>query len=461
MLPPSEKRLGHLLAGQFLEQAGERQGIVLADHFERADEKPRTIHWLGVAAQQSLDADDLAETLARIERAVNLGAAGEELCAMRVIESQARYWHGEYVEAERAAREALGSNDARTRLGALSALFDGLGPQAKYDEIATRFRDLDRPTAPELLNPWLDCMVNATAYLAAGGDTEIRGRTLALLDAFKDRLAPVLVGRAKTLRAHMAVSRGKTSESVGGFRGAAEYYESIGNRRAACEARVNLGVSLLELGQLEEAEACMRQVLATAVKLDIKYMFSGSLQALTNILAYRGSYDEARATGAQAVTVTVAQNDRRFQGYAEAYLSVTEYLAGDFVRAEHYANAAMKTWETVLSVRPFAVALLARARLAQGRHAEALLSARDAYAQLDSLGVVDDGEATIRLALAECLIAVGDSIAGREVLDKAAGRILASAEAIEDPAIRESFLTRIPEHRRILELARELASPKN
>jgi thioredoxin-like negative regulator of GroEL len=115
----------------------------------------------------------------------------------------------------------------------------------------------------------------------------------------------------------------------------------------------------------------------------------------------------------------------------------------------------------VVSARPFAIALLARALLAQDRRAEALLSARDAYAQLERLGVVDDGEATIRLALAECLIAVGDTLAAREVLEKAAKRILASAEAIEDPAIRESFLTRIPEHRCILELARELATSAN
>ena len=202
----------------------------------------------------------------------------------------------------------------------------------------------------------------------------------------------------------------------------------------------------------------MRQVLATAEKLDIKYMFSGSLQALTNILAYRGSYDEARATGAQAVTVTVAQNDRRFQGYAEAYLSVTEYLAGDFVRAEHYANAAVKTWETVLSARPFAVALLARARLAQGRHAEALLSARDAHAQLESLGAVDDGELTVRLAYGECLLAAGEALAARAAIDKAARRILESAESIDDPTVRESFLARIPENRRILELRDALAA---
>jgi tetratricopeptide (TPR) repeat protein len=458
MLPPSEKRLGHLLAGQYLEQAGERQGIVLADHFERAGEKPRAIRWLGVAAQQSLDADDLAETLARIERAVNLGAAGEELCAMRVIESEARFWRGEYAEAERAAREALGSGDARTKLGALSALFNGLGPQAKYDEVATLFRDVERPAAPELLNPWLHCMVNATAYLFAGGDREIRGHTLALLEECKERLEPILIGRAESLRAHIVANKGKQAEAVAGSRRAANYYEKIGHRRAACEGLCNVAVSLLEVGQLEEAGTCMQQVLATAQKLDLKHIVGGGLVILTNILAYQGSIDEARATGERAVAVTSAQNDRRFQGFAEAYLSVTEYLAGDYPRAEYYARAAATTWEPVLSVRPSAIAMLARALLAQGRPAEALVSARDAYAQLESIGAVDDGDATIRLALAECLIATGDALQARKILGKAAGRILASAEAIEELAIRESFLTRIPEHRRILELARELAA---
>jgi tetratricopeptide (TPR) repeat protein len=461
MLPPSEKRLGHLLAGQFLEQAGERQGIVLADHFERAGEKPRAIRWLAVAAQQSLDADDLAETLARIERAANLGAAGEELCAMRVIESEARYWRGELEDAERAAREAFSSSDARTRLGALNALFHGLGPQAKYDEIATLFRGLDRPAAPDLLNPWLHCMVSGTAYLAVSGDSEVRGRTLALLEEYKERLDPVLVGRAQTMGAHMAATQARPAEAVAGFRRAADYYETIGHRRVACEALGNLAVCLVEVGQLEEAETCTRQVLATAQKMNLEYMLGGAFNALANVLAYLGSLDEARTAGKQALAITVAQNDRRFQGYAETSLSVIEYLAGDYPRAEQHARAAVAAWETVLSARPFAIALLARALLAQGRNPEALVSARDAFAQLESLGVVDDGEATIHLALAECLIAAGDTLAAREVLEKAVSRILASAEAIEDPASRESFLTRIPEHRRILELARELAAPKS
>jgi tetratricopeptide (TPR) repeat protein len=205
----------------------------------------------------------------------------------------------------------------------------------------------------------------------------------------------------------------------------------------------------------------MRQLLATAKKLALNFIVGGGLANLTAILAYRGSLDDARSVGQRALSVTIAQNDRRFQGCTEAYLSLAEYLAGDHPRAEQYARAAIATWATVLSSRPFAIALLARALLAQERPAEALIAAREACAQLESLGVVDDGDPTIRLALAECLIATGDTLAARDVLDKAASRILASAEAVDDSAIRESFLTRIPEHRRILELARELAAPKS
>jgi tetratricopeptide (TPR) repeat protein len=429
---------------------------VLADHFEHAQENERAIQWLTVAAQQALDADDLAEAIARVERGAGLGAEGEELCAMRVIESQARQWRSEYVEAERAAKHALLSGDARTQLDGLSALFEALGPQAKYKEIATLFHGLERPAAPELLNQWLNCTMIATAHLELNGDYEVRGRTLALLEESQEWLEPILLGRAMLSRAGAMRSNENPAEKVAFIRRAVEHFEKIGLRRDTCIAFANLGVALSEVGLVEEAELCMRQVLATAKRMGLKHMFGGGLQALTNILAYQGSLDEARTVGEQAVAVTRAQNDRRFQGFAEAYLSVTEYLAGDHPRAEHFARAAIATWDAVPSARPFSLALLARALLAQGRLADGLPLARDAFAQLESMGIVDDGEATIRLALAECLIATGDQPAAQEAVATTAKWLHTRAETIDDPAMRESFLTRIPEHRRILELAREL-----
>ena len=126
LLPAEERRLGHQLAGQFLEHAGQRDGTVLADHFERGGVHARAIHWLTVAAEQALAANDLLEAIGRVERATRLGASGEDRCALRLIESWARYWRGEYREAEDAARDATKTKDTKKKLEATTALLDAL-----------------------------------------------------------------------------------------------------------------------------------------------------------------------------------------------------------------------------------------------------------------------------------------------------------------------------------------------
>jgi hypothetical protein len=89
--------------------------------------------------------------LARVERGVNLGAAGEKLCAMRVIESQARIWHGEFVETERAARGALSSEVLKTRLQAMGSRFETLG--CRGSPTSSRTGDLLLKHAPPACKP--------------------------------------------------------------------------------------------------------------------------------------------------------------------------------------------------------------------------------------------------------------------------------------------------------------------
>jgi serine/threonine protein kinase/tetratricopeptide (TPR) repeat protein len=457
MMPPDERRLGHLLAGRYLEKAGEREGIVLADHFERGEDNPRAIHWFKVAAQQALDADDLGGTLNRVERAANLGAADEDLYTLRTIEAQVQFWRGEFGLAEKAAQEALSSQHPLTRLRAMSSLFDALGPAGKYQEVARRLDEIaDRPAEPELLNPWLDCMVNATAYLAQSGVQQGRERTLALLEESKDKLEPLLIGRVETLKAHLARAAGKPSQTVASFGWAAKHYESMGNRRAECETSANLAQALVETGQIEEAEACMRRQLEIARRLDLKAMVAGMLTNLVLVLAYRGSLDEARDMGQQALAMNSAQGSRYFLGSAEAYLSVTEHLAGNFEAAERFAAAAVVDWESLPTSKPFALALLSRALLMQGRASEALVHARAAHEWLKNKGPLDEGEATVRLAMAECLLQTGDKAGARTVLVEAAKWLMELANTLEEPPARQSFLTRRPDNRRILELCDEL-----
>jgi hypothetical protein len=60
-----------------------------------------------------------------------------------------------------------------------------------------------------------------------------------------------------------------------------------------------------------------------------------------NCLAYQGRLDEARAWGWRGLDWTTERGDRWFLPYVQSYLSVTEFLAGDYPAAEGYARGAM------------------------------------------------------------------------------------------------------------------------
>jgi hypothetical protein len=71
-----------------------------------------------------------------------------------------------------------------------------LGPQAKYEEIASFYDGLlRRPDAPELLNTWLECLCSAGMYLAAGWAPRYNEEILAYLQVLEDKLEPTLIGR--------------------------------------------------------------------------------------------------------------------------------------------------------------------------------------------------------------------------------------------------------------------------
>ena len=71
-----------------------------------------------------------------------------------------------------------------------------------------------------------------------------------------------------------------------------------------------------------------------------------------------------------------------------------------------------------------------------------------------SLGKVQDGEATyVRLALAECLVASGNDIAAKKVLEEAIERLRAQIANIDNPIWKESFVSRIHENKCIVQLA--------
>jgi hypothetical protein len=89
--------------------------------------------------------------------------------------------------------------------------------------------------------------------------------------------------------------------------------------------------------------------------------------------------------------------------------------------------------------------------LDQGKPAEALAHASEALA----LPVIEERESLLRLVYAESLDQLGEHDEAREAIRLAQRRLLERAAQIREPAWRSSFLGRLPENARTLQLARE------
>ena len=121
-----------------------------------------------------------------------------------------------------------------------------------------------------------------------------------------------------------------------------------------------------------------------------------------------------------------------------------------------WLSLALIPVSALFSALCLALASFARARLAQGCVEEAMARANEAYAAIDANTRIEDGEATVRLAYAEALLGSARRCEAVKVVAEALAWLHRSAQTLDDSKMRASFLERIPEHRRLGELAAEL-----
>jgi eukaryotic-like serine/threonine-protein kinase len=455
MLTDDDRRRAHGLAGDFLERRGERNAIVLVEHYERGGLAARAAKHCGKAAAQALEANDLRSAIERVATGVRNGAGGETLGTMRVVEAQARFWCGEFADGEAAAREATGLSRGPTRLHALSELVAALGQQGRYAEIESAL-DEGRawPESSEHLPAWHAVLLRAAAYLPSGGRIE---RTRVLI-AEVERAAPVgdpaLEGQLHKARGLLALGTAQPAAAALHFRQAIPAFEAAADLRGTLEARCNVAAALGGMGQLEETERHLRDLLAIADRMDLPPLRVNLLQNLGSVRADLGALEEGQALVERGLAAAREQGDPRTEGYCQQILAAIATRAGRLEAAEVHARAAVAS--AVTSVQPFAVATLAEALLGQGRVLEALDQAREANRLLEAQGYVEDGEALVRLCLVECLLAGGDTAAARQAAVPAYRRLLERAATIDEPQWRASFLEALPDHRRTVELAEAL-----
>ena len=129
---------------------------------------------------------------------------------------------------------------------------------------------------------------------------------------------------------------------------------------------------------------------------------------LGRVLACRGDSAEASSSSALAIESFARQGEPRLEGLARTYLAEIKLLGGAPAEAETQANAALEVLQGSPGARVQALAVRARALLAQGAADDgAGARAQRGGRRAEALGSIDEGEAEVRLVYAECLAARG------------------------------------------------------
>jgi len=170
-----------------------------------------------------------------------------------------------------------------------------------------------------------------------------------------------------------------------------------------------------------------------------------------------GDVAAGEAVERDAIRLFQAQQDPRLTGASRFYLGLILIAAG---RAEEAEREMIRGAEDVTNVPafvPIVAAGHAFALLAMGKNAEGLARARRANELAAERGYQIEDPRTVKLSLAQALVANGQSREAAGLLSSLAVELLEHASHLRDPELRRSFLHDVEEHARIFALQKGLA----
>jgi tetratricopeptide (TPR) repeat protein/predicted Ser/Thr protein kinase len=462
MLTDRDRATGHRLAGAWLEAAGEREAMVLAEHFERGGEGARAVPWFLRAAESALEGGDLAAAISRAESGVVSGAEGETLGLLRAIQSEAYGFQGHFPQVLGAATEviALVPAGSPTWNGVVGAVLLANLYMGRIEELDAHIDLLERQGAE-------------------GGRTRIGalGRAVAVQSLiFTGRYArarTLLEGLEAMERAGLApepaaLGWSRWGRLLGALLIDADMGEALelveGSSASFGEASDPLGLllamafqgwCLMVLGDFERAERVLDAAVTMSRRLGVAFAELLSKLFLAAAVAHRGEVLSALTLLAEVQQSCAATGNRLVEGLAQRSLAQGWLLAGDLEGALVRAESAVELTRGAPPFHAEALATLAQVRAQRGEQAEVLAAARRAMAIVDDLGGVGPMEAGVRLVHVQALQAAGDDEGARAALAKARDLLATRAERILDPGLRRSFLEGNRTHRKTLAMARK------
>jgi tetratricopeptide (TPR) repeat protein len=459
LLTEEDRRVGHRLAAAYLERMGERDAMVLAEHYDRGGEGERAAHFLARAAAAAIDASDFDGALRCVARAVACGAAGEVLGMLRAVEASAHLWQWNFKGAYIAGQGGMpllsrGSVEWYRAVGTVITTGSAFG---MHDQMLVLVRELLETTPrPGAESAAVEPAVMAYVPIASLGLRELATPLLRSVEEVCTKLGDCEARSQGLLR----VARGFGTiilennpwRSLEATREGLGFFASAGDQRYHCVALGLGGLAESMLGNHEAALQKIQDALVTIVKLQ-EMALEGAIQAYLAFALAETRKPEDLAQAVDIAKVVAARFGMWFWGaLAHAALVRTLLARGEVVEAEEVARQAVGVMEPVPLSSLLARTLWSMTLLARGRPEEACVQADVGLALLRSFGGQCLYDITLLLAAAEAHHAMGDLGTARTHLAAARRLIDERAAQMTDPAARERYLHRVVDHARVLEL---------
>ena len=396
-LTDADRTLGHRLAGEWLERAGEPEAIVLAEHFERGDSPDRAAaHYLR-AAEQAYESEDLEAALRCSTRGLACTQDRATIGALRLVEASVHDWRGENLEAARLGREAMTllPHGPAWHLAATCVAVVCRRMGARDDLVAVANELAALSPAEVTGSVERRCLGRVTVQLIVVG---LRACATALLDliARSEALVPTTEIRARlwiwACRGMFARFEGDLDVLLDDGAHMIALADESGDLRTAVNLRFYVGVAALGVGEPATAEREFRAAIAIAERLAIPTMVSTIRNDLCATLIELGQLDEARELADRALDEATGLGDGFRQSLAHQHLARVLARSGDLEQAEHHARQARATSGAAPAFRRSILGTLAEVQLWRGQPQLALAVAREAIAieRADTFQYIDD-----------------------------------------------------------------------
>jgi hypothetical protein len=216
------------------------------------------------------------------------------------------------------------------------------------------------------------------------------------------------------------------------------------------------------MGDFDAGERTLRDAIALSTELRDSFLITNMtayLAVSTSMRRDPAFSGEARRLAAEILGFKAGP---AYEAIALMAIAVVELLEKNFKGAEEAARRSRDLYGAAMPpYRPVSTGILIDALREQGRAAEACDLVDEELAYIASFGGLGWAETPLRVAAVEALAAAGRYAAAEAALRATLDGIEIRARTIPDPALRERFLTAVPENARARALATALATRKN